>query len=175
MTTPLEDLDLTDIGVAVRSFRNLFYHRTVILEGIRQIVGRNMVHLADAAERYDAGISPEENERTTRAIILSDQGLENNAANRFISGIATHCPFQVYLALLYAELDCVREWQDQSRVLANDGLRQYLEENEEEIDMLRKCRDSFLHSTPTSAHLQVEFLDLTSTVQKRATDCSAVT
>lgn len=158
-TTPAEELDLTELAIAVRSFWNLFFHRTALLEGIRQIAGRNMVHLADAAARSNDDSLPEEKPCDMLAVMLSDQGLEDDAANRFIVEIATYCPFQIYLALLYAELDCVREWQGQSKILENDGLLRYLEENDGTIDRLRRFRNSFLHPKPATWQIQAEFLD----------------
>lgn len=104
-----DDRDLTDLGVAVRSYRNLFYHRTVLLEGIRRMAMRNMAHLTDAREHCDAHASLEEDDWVPRvqAKMLSDQGLENNELNRTVIEWATFCLLQVYLALLYAEIESV--------------------------------------------------------------------
>ena len=91
--------------------------------------------------------------------MLSDQGMEDSDVNRRILEIATYCPFQTYLALLYAEIECVREWQDGSRILENGELLRYLEENGKTIDRLRKFRNSFLHPKLRSGRIQSDFLE----------------
>ncbi len=153
-------LDLTKIGIAVRSFRNLFYHRTVLLEGIRQMAARNLTHLTDAMRQCSVNPSEAEHEWIPRvqAKILGDQGMENNPANRTLLPFATFLPVQVYLALLYAELECIRDWQGQSKMLGNEGLLRYLNENEETINELRRYRNSFLHPGPKADQRELEYL-----------------
>ena len=159
-TTPVEELDLTELGIAIRSFRNLFYHRTVLLEGIRRMAVRNLTHLADAKRRCGVNSSEVEHEWVprVRAKMLADQGMENNPTNRTILLPATFLPVQVYLALFYAELECVRDWQGQSEILSNEGLLQYLYENDEAINKLRRYRHSFLHPKPTAGRREQEYL-----------------
>lgn len=72
----LEHLDLTNLGVSVRSFRNRFHHRTVPLEGIRRIATRNMIHLTDARQQCDAHASSLEEDYwilRVQAKMLSDR------------------------------------------------------------------------------------------------------
>ena len=159
-TTRVEELDLTEIGIAVRSFRNLFYHRTVLLEGIRRMAVRNLTHLADAKRQCGVNSSEAEHEWVprVRAKMLADQGLENNPTNRTILLPATFLPVQVYLALFYAELECVRDWQGQSKILSNEGLLRYLDDNDEAINKLRRYRHSFLHPKPTAGRREQEYL-----------------
>ena len=153
-------LDFTKIGIAVRSFRNLFYHRTVLLEGIRRMAARNLIHLAEAQRHCGVKSSEEVHEWIPRvqARMLRDQGMENNSANRKILPFATFTPVQVYLALLYAELECVRDWQGQSKILGNERLRRCLCENEKAINKLRRYRNSFLHPKPTADQREQEYL-----------------
>jgi len=160
-TERLENLDLTGPRVAVRSFQNLIYHRTVILEGIRRIAMRNMVHLSDAREHCDAhATSPDEDDWIPRvqARMLGDQGLENNRLNRAIIGQATFAPMRVYLAVLYEEIRCVQRWRGKSSVFENDNFFSYLDGQEEAIARLKDFRDSLLHPRPTSLEPEMAFL-----------------
>lgn len=157
----LEDLNLTDLGVAVRAYRTLFHHRTVFLEGIRRIAARNMIHLAEARDHCAAfSSSADEDDWVTRvqSKMLSDQGLDDSEMNRAVLQGATFLPLQTYLALLYAEIECVRKSRNESPFFEDDGLFPYLDEREEAISRLRRFRDSFLHPHSASARLEMGFL-----------------
>ena len=105
-----EDLDRAGFDTAVGVYRNLLHHRTVILEGIRLIASRNIIHLTDARTACAArSQSPDEDDWIARvqARMLADQGLDDSKFNRTVIGWATFYPVQVYLALLYAEIEYI--------------------------------------------------------------------
>ena len=157
----IEDLDLSEIRVAVDAFRNLFYHRTVLVEGIRRIAMRNMLHLTDAKQHCNAhASSPEEDDWVPRvqAKMLSDQDLEDNEVNRMVVAWATFYPVQVYLALLYAEIEYARNMQSESRFFEDDQLFPYLDRREEAITKLHGFRNSFLHPNSESSRCEIVFL-----------------
>ena len=161
MKMRLADLNLTDLGVAVRAYRNLFHHRTVYLEGIRRIAARNMMHLAEARD-HCAGFSSSADEDDwvprVQSKMLSDQGLDDSETNRVILEWATFYPLQTYLALLYAKIECVRKARDESPFFEDDALFPYLDAREEAISRLRRFRDSFLHPQSAGARLEMDFL-----------------
>ena len=157
----LEDLNLTDLGVAVRAYRNLFHHRTVFLEGIRRIAARNMMHLAEARDHCAAfSSSADEDDWVPRvqSKMLSDQGGDDSETNRVILQWATFYPLQTYLALLYAEIECVRNCRNESPFFEDDVLFPYLDAREEAISKLQRFRDSFLHPRSESTQLEMGFL-----------------
>lgn len=156
----LDKLDITDLGVAVRTYRNLFHHRTV-LEGIRQIAARNMIHLAEARDHCAAFSSSADQDDWVPRVqskMLSDQGLDDSESNRFILQCATFYPLQTYLALLYAEIECVRDSRNKSPFFEDDVLFPYLDEKEEAISRLRQFRVSFLHPQSASDQWEMGFL-----------------
>ena len=157
----LENLDITDLGVALRSYRNLFHHRTVFLEGIRRIAARNMIHLAEARDHCaDFSSSADQDDLVPRvqSKMLHDQGLDDSESNRIILKCATFYPLQTYLALLYAEIECVRNSRNESPFFEDDVLFPYLVEKEEAISRLRQFRDSLLHPHSASGRLEMGFL-----------------
>ena len=129
---------------------------------------RNLTHLAEA--KRQCGVSSTESKYEwlprVQAKMLDDQRMENNEANRSILLFATFLPVQVYLALFYAELECVHEWQGQSKFLRNDELIRYFSENEESIDRLRRYRHSFLHPKPTAGRREREYLAYSESFEK---------
>ena len=157
-----EDLDVAAFDAAVGIYRNLFHHRTVILEGIRQIAFRNMIHLGDARAACAAHAwSPDEDDWIGRvqAKMLADQGLDDSELNRTVIGWATFYPLQVYLALLYAEIEYIRRNRERSAFLENNDVLPYFDEQHEAISRLEAFRTAFLHPVkPDSAALEADFL-----------------
>ena len=157
----LEDLELAELGVAVHSFRNLFYHRTVLLEGIRRVAVRNMAHLTDARRRCNAQGSLRVGEDwvpRVQATMLNDQGLNDNGQNRTVIAWATFYPLYVYLALLYAETDYARGLRERSRFVQDDEFFTYLDKEQKAVTKLRGFRDSFLHPKSEGTRLETDYL-----------------
>lgn len=155
--TSLGNLRVKDIEREIISFGNLFYHRTAILERIRKIAFRNMIHRTIAEEhcrRVENNVSME----CIQAKMLSDQGLENNKANRIIIGWATYYPLHLYLALLYAEIEFYEKVTKTSNIFIDNNLDSYLDANRQLVDSLGEFRDSFLHPSDTSTADELNFL-----------------
>ena len=47
MPTDLDRLNIQAIREDIGRYRNLFHHRSVVLEGIRKVVYRNIAHIND--------------------------------------------------------------------------------------------------------------------------------
>ena len=161
--TDLGRLSIADIERKVKCFGNLFYHRTVILERIRKIAFRNMIHISKAIEdcndienSVQNYIPPLEH---TQAKMLSDQGLENNRVNRTIIGWSTYYSLHVYLALLYAEIEFYENAKKEYNIFTDADLDSYLGTNREVIDSLGKFRDGLLHPSDTSTSAELNFLN----------------
>ena len=159
--TNLEELNLTDLRAVVNCYRNLFYHRTVILEGIRKIAFRNMIHLSETIKDHGANDNALRDHQWVKDIqgkMLADQGLENNKLNRMLIGWATWYPVQVYLALLYAEVEFYQRFCSKWDILADDVFSAYLETRTEFTSKLNGFRDFFLHPSEKNASSKSDFL-----------------
>ena len=157
-----EDLDRAGFDAAVGVYRNLFHHRMVIAEGIRLIASRNMIHLTEAraaCAAYARSLDEDDWIARVQAKMLADQGLEDSKLNRTVIGWATFYPVQVYLALLYAELEYIRRNRDKSALLEDDEAFSYFDEKHEAISKLKGFRTALLHPVKSeSASLEADFL-----------------
>ncbi len=159
----LEQLNLTEVQNVVNCYRNLLYHRTVILEGIRKVAFRNMAHLSEAMAYCEStGDTVRDHEWIERIQqkMLIDQGLEDNELNRILIGWATYYPLQVYLALLYAEVEFYQKFCNKSDVLADGVLSEYLSTKTEFISKLSKFRDFYLHPAKDNAPAELDLLSV---------------
>ena len=154
-----EDLDRAGFDTAVGVYRNLFHHRTVILEGMRRIAFRNMIHLTEARHACAAHSNEEGWIPRVQAKMLADQGLEDSKLNQTVIGWSTFYPVQVYLALLYAEIEFIRECRGRSTLLDDSQVFSYFDQARKAISGLEGFRDAFLHpAKPESASLEADFL-----------------
>ena len=158
--TDLEKMNIANIQSIVNPYGNLFYHRTVILERIRKIAFRNMIHLAEASTYCKNSNAGEARMEDIQAKMLSDQGLENNKVNRTFIGSATFYPVQLYLALFYAEIESFEKLKGTHNIYTDDELDSYLEVNKELVCRLREFRNSFLHPHKDSLSAELQFLQV---------------
>ena len=171
----LEQLDLAEIENAVNCYRNLFYHRRVILEGVRKVAIRNMVHLSDAIAYCESSGDTLRDEQWVGRVqrkMLADQQLEDNEVNRELIGWATYYPVQEYLALLHAEVEFYQEFCTSSAILADPTLSQHIDAKTEFTSTLSKFRDFYLHPAAANAPGEVTSLawrDHTTTPQNFST------
>ena len=158
----LERLALADLRNQVNSYRNLFYHRNVILEGIRKTAFRNMAHLTEAMERSPSlsDLGGDDWIALVQRRMLHDQGMDDTPLNRTLIGPATYFPLQVLLALLYAEVEFYRQWCQGRPILDDSGFSAYLDSREEFIEGLRGFRDFSLHPSMDNAPAELGFLSV---------------
>ena len=156
----LEQLDLTELQVAVKIYQNLFYHRTVILEGIRKIASRNMNHLDNAKMRYGSARIHSNNNwiQCVQKIMLHDQGLEDHPYTYTLLGWATFSPLWVYLALLYAEIEYYQKSCRTSSILSDDVFSAYIDSKAEWISALKGFRNGVLHPSERPYTSELDFL-----------------
>ena len=157
-----EDLDRASFDVAVGVYRNLLHHRTVYLEGIRRIAFRNMIHLTEAVSACEE-LSCSENRDDwvvrVQAKMLADQGLDGNALNRIVITLATFYPVQIYLALLYAEIEYIRRYRNRAALLEDSDVFEFLDQEQEVVFRLNGFRSAFLHpGKRDGANLEMDFL-----------------
>lgn len=153
-------LDLFDLQKTVDLYRNLFYHRTAILEGIRKIAARNMIHLARVSENCQSCHTHKDDDfiSCVQQRMLLDQGLEDNQWNRTLLGVATFCPLKVYLALLNAEIEYYWKVCHPSVTLRDDIFSSYIKGNGEWVARLQDFRDPFLHPNKQRESSELNFL-----------------
>ena len=161
MATDLDRLNLATAQDAVSRYRNLHFHRNAILEGIRQVAFRNMTHLSNTMNNLQHhGCADCDDSWVVRiqSQMLSDQGIEDNRLNRAMIGCATYYPLQVYLALLYAEIEFYEEFCKDSAVLSDDVLSDYLESRDDFVSNLAGFRNYFLHPSDKNSPAELHFL-----------------
>ena len=161
--TDLKDLDLTDLQSTFNCYRNLFYHRNVILKGIRKIAFRNMAHLSEAMAHCDSSSDSIRDDKWIEHVqqkMLADQGLDDIKLNKTLIAWATYYPLQVYLALLYAEVEFYRNFCIESDVLSDDVLSGYLDTKAAFALELASFRDCYLHPSEENAPSELNFLSV---------------
>ena len=148
MPTDLDKLNIQAIRMDIGRYRNLFHHRSVILEGIRKVAHRNMAHAIDTITLLtEFGISSDDPDWAKQILskMLADQGEEDDEPNRLLLWFATYYSMQVYLALLYAEVEFYQKQCRTSGATRDSDLDSYLDAVPDFIDPLRNVRDAFLH------------------------------
>lgn len=157
-----EDLDRAGFDVAVGVYRNLLHHRTVYLEGIRRIAFRNMIHLREAEGAcgpFSSSQNWDEWALRVQAKMLADQGLEDNALNQIVIALATFYPVQIYLALLYAEIEYIGRYRKRSTLLEDGDVFAYLDREQETVSRLKGFRTALLHPGKRDGDsLEMDFL-----------------
>ena len=158
----LKEIDIADIEANTRPYRNALDHRNFVVEGIRQIAFRNMMHLTNAMRH--CGISNPGGDLSEDRLIrvqgkmLKDQGLENSQGNRNVLALGTYYPVQIYLTLLYAGIEF---YDTNARKLELYKDRDYgdcLDHNKMTVLRLKDFRDSFLHPSQVSFSREELFL-----------------
>ncbi len=167
MPTDLDKLNIQTIREDFGRYRNLFHHRSVILEGIRKVVYRNMTHITDTITLLEESGITSDNPDWVNQIhskMLADQGEEDDEPNRHLLWFATYYSMQVYLALLYAEVEFYQKQCRTSGVTRDSDLDSYLDAVPDFVDALHDIRDVFLH--PLKGHVITiqEFADASESI-----------
>lgn len=152
----LNNINATAVEETIRPYRNALDHRNIIVEGIRKVAMRNMVHLTDAMQRCD--LRDDAWVERVQAVMLEDQGMENDRFNRAVLPLATYYPVQIYLALLYAEIEFFEKASKKLEIYQDPDYRTCIDEHEDAIARLKAFRNSFLHPRPRSHSDEMQFL-----------------
>lgn len=153
----LQPVTLPTLEKSTAIYRNLMYHRTMILEPVRKIAFRNMRHLSKAIANHprpdQADIKSSEAATWIEQIhhqMLNDQGMESSDLNRLLVQKATFTPVKLYVALLYAEIECLRKWRDEYPLVSNTDLGSFLQEQRDFIEHSKQFRHGLLHPNDQS-------------------------
>ena len=146
----MKNVNIVEIESITRPWRNALYHRNTIVEGIRKIASRNMVHLETAMEhcgvpRCDGSGESEDWITDVQEKILKDQGLENTSRNRELLPLATFLPVATYGSLLHAEVEFFRRSSKKMDFYKDGAMSDYLEKRGDLIAKLKDFRNSFIH------------------------------
>ncbi len=131
---------------AIKHYRNLQYHRSVILEGVRVIAFRNINHQTRVMKNL--GMSQLIDDRDIDAVynlMFQDQDLDPDLNSRRILEFVTWVPWEMYLCLLSAELESYRRESRRDPALLFDPLEALFQSNETTIQHLTTLRDKVLH------------------------------
>ena len=161
----LQNIQLDDVEQVATLYRNVAYHRHVILEGIRRIACRNMLHLGDVMKRTRP--RPAEGPYSTstetwimsiHAIMLADQGLDDAEKNRFALAHSTFASVRLYFALFYTEIEFFKKWCQQCPWPCDSELVALLNNQGDKIQTLKDFRDTFLHPQTCTASAEIKLL-----------------
>ena len=130
----------------VQNYRKLRLHRCVIVEGVRVIAFRNMDHLYTTRVRLRA-MDWGDAEAMTRVYnkMLEDQGLDQTEANRWALVWASRAAWEIYMCLLYAEIEHYTAVSLKHPIIKREPLDNYLKSHEALIEHLQSVRDILLH------------------------------
>ena len=97
--------------------------------------------------------------------MLADQTEEDDEPNRHLLWLATYYSMQVYLALLYAEVELFQKHCRTSGLSRDSDLDSYLDAVPDFVDALHNVRDVFLH--PLKGHVITvqEFADASKSIR----------
>ena len=130
----------------LRHHRSLRYHRFRILEGIRAVAFRNLDELHGAMDHV--GLSQFQSEQDRAAVhthILDSLGFEANPFSRAVLSWTLWLPWEVYLCLIYAEIEGYCQISSEAPALACPRLTSFLTQHRSSIAGLKVLRDKTLH------------------------------
>ena len=155
MKQPLSELQALERSTAI--YRNLMYHRVLILEPIRRMAFRNMRHLSSAIAELpkpkNENIGSNDSSAWTKQIqdrMLKDQGREPSDLNRVLVHTATFTPVKLYLALLYAEIESLTNRKSEYPLFNNTDLSEFLLDRTDFIERSKQFRHGILHPNEQS-------------------------
>ena len=94
----------------VNFYRNLLYHRTSMLEGVRLVAFRNVSHLRRTSRRL--AVDDPDDADAYRALLdsmIADQGMDANDETRWILELTNRYVWETYLCVLYAEIEAYQD------------------------------------------------------------------
>ena len=148
----VHQLTLRTLEKSTAIYRNVMYHRNMILESMRHIAFRNMRHLGKAIAIYtkpeDVEIHSAQSEAWIQRVqdqMLKDQGLESSELNRLLAQRATFTPVKLYVALLHAEIEYLDEWKGEYPLSSSTELHHFLSSYSSFVELSRNFRHGILH------------------------------
>ena len=125
---------------------NLREHRCRVVEGIRAVAFRNMDHLS-AAEKQVGVEAPysEDDYSKVQDQMLADQRVEQTPVQRWLLANATWMPWEMYICLLYAEIEYYMEVSKKHSSLSYKPLDDFLGSHDAIARSLKDVREKLLH------------------------------
>ena len=127
-------------------YASLSYHRCVLLEGMRLVAFRNINHLFRVSNELNVRyITNDPDLIKIQNQMLTDQHMELSEENRYLLGAATWSSWEIYLCLLYAEIERYQTISKKEGLLVYVPLEQFIKENESTISALEMLRNKIIH------------------------------
>ena len=127
-------------------YRNLRRHRSTILEGVRRIAVRNINHLTRAMTRLGIrDLGREGDAKVVLDLLFEEQGMGADVNSRPMVDYINMAPWEMYLCLLYVELESYRWASRRNPRLAFGPLEELFDSNSAAIEDLKTVRDKVLH------------------------------
>ena len=130
----------------LQNYRKLRLHRCAIVEGVRVIAFRDMDHLYTTRVRLRA-MDWGDAEAMTCVYnkMLENQGLAQTEANRLALVWSSRAAWEIYMCLLYAEIEHYEAVSKKDPNIRYEPLDSYLKSHKALIDHLQNLRDALLH------------------------------
>ena len=130
----------------LRHYRNLRWHRSTILEGIRRLAVRNINHRVRVMIRLGVGVDTQMiDAKTVFDRLHEDQGMPANVNARPMVVPINTMPWEMYLCLLHAELESYLAASRRDSGLVFPPLEEFLDSRRAVVKDLKKIRDKVLH------------------------------
>ena len=128
------------------------YHRSAITEGIRKLAFRNMRNLRRCMQAVGvAELACRESANMVLDRMLEEQDLERTKTNRRLQEYSVVTTWEVYLCLLYAELECYQEVSRKHPELTYARLNALLARHGRYVASLKRFRNRVLHPKTAKA------------------------
>ena len=127
-------------------FLDLRQHRSTLLEGVSNIAIRHINHLMSAMSRLSLNNLPDDQsvERVLN-LIYEEQGMSTDRYSRPMVEFVNMIPWEMYLCLLYVELEGYRSASRRDPSLEFGPLEELLGQKSAIIKDLKTVRDKMLH------------------------------
>ena len=130
----------------LRHYLNLCQHRRGLLEGVSLVAFRHMSHLMSAMSRLGLDVlNDEQSLKRILDLIFEDQGNPSGTYSRPMVTFINMMPWEMYLCLLYVELEGYRTASNRDPSLAFRPLDELLVQKAAVVENLKTMRDKVLH------------------------------
>ena len=131
---------------SVSFYRNVLYHRTSMLEGVRLVAFRNVSHLQRTSRQL--GVDDADDADAYRAVVdrmIADQGMDANDQTRWMLELTNRYVWETYLCLVYAEIEAYQDTSPDYPELKFEPLDSLLETGARSFQRVKQLRHSILH------------------------------
>ena len=133
-------------NATLRHYRNLRRHRSTILEGVRRIAVRNINHLMRTMTRLGIrNLGREGDAKAVLNLLFEEQGMGADVNSRPMVDYINMVPWEMYLCLLYVELESYHSASRRDPGLAFGPLEELFDSKGAAIEDLKTVRDKVLH------------------------------